>query len=187
MKKVHLLFGFALCLFAGCGGSGTGSGSCGDPALVAIPSADSSAPQLTWYVTQASETPSGPVSGITPYTGSEVNISVAPTDEVKVYLVARDEQSGVAQVSMTGTFGQTCSTPSGPIAASGMLPEESQDLSFLTVCGMIEWKLDEIPVNVGMSCGPGNTLTELNFVLTGSADNNTGTMAESTLTITVTP
>lgn len=185
MKKVHLLLGCALLLFAGCGGSG--SSSCGDPALVAIPATDSSAPELTWYVTQASETPSGPVSAITPYTGSEVNVSADPTDEVKVYLVARDEQSGIAQVSMSGTFGQTCSTPSGPIAASGLLPEESQDLSFLTVCGMIEWRLDDIPINVGMSCGPGNTLTELNFVLTGTADNNTGTMAVSTLTITVAP
>lgn len=160
---------------------------CGDPALVEIPATDGSAPELTWYVTQLSTTPSGPISAITPYTGATVNVSADPTDQIKVYLVARDEQSGIQEVSMSGGFGQTCSTPSGPIAASGIIPGVSQDLSFLTVCGMIEWKLSEIPINVGMSCGPGNTLTELGFALTGTANNNAGGTATSTLNINVTP
>ncbi len=160
---------------------------CGDPALVEIPATDGSAPELTWYVTQASETPSGPISSIAPHTGATINISAKATDQVKVYLVARDEQSGIQDVSMSGGFGQTCSTPSGAIAASGMLPELSQDLSFLTVCGMIEWKLTEIPIDVGMSCGAGNTLTQLGFGLTGTANNNAGGTATSTLNINVTP
>lgn len=187
MKKINnliycLLFG-ALSFTTAC----DPGASCGDPALVAIPGSDASAPELTWYVTQLSSTPSGPISAITPYTGSSINVSAKPTDEIKVYLVAKDEQSGIQEVSMSGGFGQTCNTPTGAIAASGIIPAVSQDLSFLTVCGMIEWKLTEIPINVGMSCGAGNTLTELGFAITGTAENNTGGTAMSTLNINVVP
>ena len=161
--------------------------ACGDPALVTIPAADDSAPELTWMVTQASETPEGPISSIGPYTGAEVTINVKPTDEVKVYLVARDEQSGVKQVSSSGGFGQTCTSASGAIAASGILPGYSQDLSFLTVCGMIEWRLPELTIETGMACVAGSTLTQLGFGLTGTAENNKGGTATSVLTINVIP
>jgi hypothetical protein len=173
----------ALLLFAACDPGNT----CGDPALVAIPATDDSEPELTWMITQASVTPDGPISSIGPYTGAEVTITAKPTDEVKVYLIARDEQSGIKQVSMTGGFGQTCTSGSGAIAASGILPEQSQDLSFLTVCGMIEWRLPEIPIEVGMPCVAGNTLAQLSFGLTGTAENNKGGTVSSRLTITVTP
>jgi hypothetical protein len=160
--------------------------ACDDPALVAIPGADDTPPLLTWMVTQASETPDGPISSIGPYTGDNITLNVKPTDQVKVYLVARDEESGVKQVNMSGGFGQTCQTPGGAIAASGILPNLSQDLGFLTVCGIIEWRLPDIDIDVGMSCVPDNgVLTQLGFGLNGSAENHKGGTATSTLQIVV--
>jgi hypothetical protein len=187
MSKIKLpifLLAFSSLLFFAACDPGT---TCGDPALVTIPAADDSAPELTWMITQASVTPDGPISSIGPYSGAEVTINVKPTDDVKVYLVARDEQSGVKQVSMSGGFGQTCTSPSGAIAASGILPSYSQDLSFLTVCGIIEWRLPEINIETGMACVAGSTLTQLGFGLTGVAENNKGGTATSVLTINVIP
>ncbi len=173
-------------LFTACDPASTST--CGDPALVAIPAeADPTAPELTWMVTQASETPSGPISSLAPYTGANVSITAKPTDQVKVYLIAKDEESGVRRVRMSGGFGQTCTTGSSALAASGIIPEMSQDLSFLTVCGMIQWQLPEIPIEVGMACATGYTLSELGFAITGTAENNKGGESTSTLTITVAP
>lgn len=87
---------------------------------------------------------------------------------------------------MTGGFGQTCTSDGSAIAASGVLPSHSQDLSFLTVCGIIEWRLPEIEIETGMPCVTGTTLTQLGFGLTGSVENNKGGTATSVLTINVT-
>ena len=94
--------------------------SCGDPALVAIPAADATAPTGKWMVSVLTVTPSGPISSMTPYEDPSNTLSVKTTDEVTVQWVVTDEESGIKTTSMEGSWVQACSTPSGPISATAL-------------------------------------------------------------------
>lgn len=160
---------------------------CGDPSLVRIPESDATPPQGKWIVTVLTQTPSGPISALTPYEAEVNNISVKRGDQVTVQWIARDDESGIKLTSMEGTFTNACNTPSGPISAAGMIPEIRQDLSAMTVCAHREWSLPVTNVDVNIPCGTGNTFSSGSYSYTGQATNMKGMASTSQLNIAVNP
>ena len=156
--------------------------TCGE-GLVVPDSADTDAPQLEWWVTDFVMTPSGPISALTIYSdGSEVHVS--PESEVTVQLVARDEESGIASMSLQGGFSWTCDQGGGTlIIIDGIIPLEEQNFG-VSPCAAIEQKLSAELTQP--DCGD-NTLVGAGYGLTGSATNGTGLTADASLTILVDP
>ena len=156
--------------------------TCGE-GLVAPDSADTDAPQLEWWVTDFVMTPSGPISALTIYSdGAEVHVS--PESEVTVQLVARDEESGIASMSLQGGFSWTCDQGGGAlIIVDGIIPLEEQNFG-VSPCAAIEQKLSVELVQP--DCGD-DTLAGAGYGLTGSATNGTGLTADASLTVVVDP
>ncbi|MCS7036669.1 MAG: hypothetical protein RMJ33_01715 [Saprospiraceae bacterium] len=151
-----------------------------------IPASDASAPELIWMITRA--TGGGtPTSSIAPYSGESISITVSKTETVKVFLMARDEQSGVKRVKSTGGFGQKCSSSGTAIFYDGILSEYSQNLTFIRKCGVIEWMLPEYTVDTQRGCPVGLNMTELVYAFRGVAENNKGISDTSNLLISVRP
>ncbi|MBK6949262.1 MAG: hypothetical protein IPH16_15450 [Haliscomenobacter sp.] len=184
MKKSFLkslcVLSVAACWNMGC------TPSCGDPALVAIPAADATAPTGKWMVSVLTITPSGPISSMTPYEDPSNTLTVKTTDEVTVQWVASDEESGIKTTSMEGSWVQACNTSSGPISATALVPKVEQDLSFLTVCALKSWSLPRTEINVNFPCPPPGTLTDASYTFTGKASNMKGGGAMSVLKINIT-
>ncbi len=155
---------------------------CGE-GMVAPNSADTSVPQLEWWVTDFVMTPSGPISALTIYSdGAEVHVS--PESEVTVQLVARDEESGIASMSLQGGFSWTCDQGGGAlIIVDGIIPLEEQNFG-VSPCAAIEQKLSVELVQP--DCGD-DTLAGAGYGLTGSATNGTGLTADASLTVVVDP
>jgi hypothetical protein len=128
-----------------------------------------------------------PTSSIAPYSGENINIIVSRTETVRVFLMARDEQSGIKQVRSTCGFGQSCSSGNAAIFYDGILPEYAQSPTRMRECGVVEWSLPEYNIDTQRGCPPGTNLTELIYALTGTAENNKGGPATSNLVIFVVP
>lgn len=178
-RSLGLLLGATFWLFA--------CSPCTGPNQVHIAATDATPPELTWYVIQKSMTPSGPISAITPYTGAAVNVSASRTDSIWVYLVARDAESGVFDITMSGGFGMTCNSGTGAIALDGIIPEQYRSLSPAGPCGSLQIEVDRALLDVGMACPAGNTFANMGFGMSGRAANNKGGEATSTLSLTVNP
>lgn len=159
---------------------------CEDPGMVEIPSSDASAPELIWMVTRATGGPT-PTSSIAPHSGETVTITVSRTERVRVFLKARDGQSGIRSVSCTGGFGHVCTRPGSAIVYDGILPTYSQNLTFIRRCGIVEWDLPEYEIDTERGCPVGMSTTSLGYGLEGTAENNRGVVARSSLHIRVEP
>ncbi|MCW5922266.1 MAG: hypothetical protein KIS77_07985 [Saprospiraceae bacterium] len=161
---------------------------CTDPLVVKIPNNDATPPSLRWEVAVLSQTPSGPISSMNMYTEAVTNISVKTTDKVDVYLVARDDESGIKKASMKGGFGYTCIPPGGgtAIAVDGFVPERSMDFSMLTTCGLKEWKIALEALNVSLSCPNNGALSGAMIGITGNGENFKGGTSSLTLNVNVT-
>ncbi len=156
---------------------------CEEPGMVEVPSTDATPPQLSWMVTRST----GTASSIAPYSGREITVRVSREEAVKVYLLARDEQSGIRRVSSTGGGGWTCSTSGAALIFDLILPTYSQSLSFVRRCSVVEWSLPEYSIETDKSCSPGYTLRELRYGLRGTAENAKGGRDTSFLDIIVEP
>lgn len=179
--KALLLGSSALFLMNACR-----SRCCEDPGLVRIPSSDASAPELIWMITRATSGAT-PTSSIAPYSGENISITVRRTETVRVFLMARDEQSGIRRVRSTCGFGQSCLSSNGVIFYDGLLPEYAQSPTLMRECGVVEWSLPEYNIDTQRGCPPGMNLAELTYALTGTAENNKGGTATSNLLISVVP
>ncbi len=160
---------------------------CTDPEVVKIPAADATAPVLHWEVAVLTQTPAGPISSYTPYNAASNSISVHGTDQVDIYLVGRDEESGIKKIGMSGGFTYTCTPGAGtPFIADGIIPNDETIFNKLTTCGLKEWKIAHKNLNVAFSCGGGAAISNRSVGLTGKADNFLGGHSETQLIITVT-
>lgn len=163
------------------------SSSCEDAGLVKIPSSDASAPELIWMVTRVAGGAT-PTSSVTPYSGADTTIVVKKGETVKVFLMARDEQSGIKQVKSTGDFTQICLSGNSVTSESGSLAEHSQNPTFIGRCVVVEWSLPEYDINTRYnSCPPWINFSDLIYFLRGTAENNKGGTATSNLLISVVP
>lgn len=135
-----------------------------------------------------SQTPSGPISSITMYADPVTNISVKTTDQVNVFLIARDDESALKKMNMKGGFGYTCIPPGGgtAIAVDGFVPEQYMDFSVLTDCGLKEWKLSITPLNVALGCPNNSSLSNAMIGITGTGENFKGGTSSLTLNVSVT-
>lgn len=177
------LLGLALCAlsFQAC------KPCCTDPEIVKIPDADATPPVLRWEVSVLSQTPAGPISSMTMYSDAVTNISVKKTDEVNVYLVARDEESGVKKMNMEGGFGFTCMPAGGGngLSLHGITPKRSVDFNKLMTCGLKEWKLSIEALQ--LSYCPNNLVISGGGInITGTGENFKGGTSNLTLNINVT-
>jgi len=159
---------------------------CTDPEIAKIPNADATPPALRWEVSVLTQTESGPISSMTMYTDLVTNISVKKTDEVNVYLVARDEESGVKKMNMKGNFAYTCLPPGGGIGLSvhGFVPEQSVDFNKLTTCGLKEWKLSIEDLELS-HCPSAMNIVGAGINITGNGENFKGGASSLTLNLNV--
>jgi len=184
MNKQHFFSALALTvagfIFNGC---------CNDPAIVKIPASDGSAPILHWEVTVLTQTPAGPISSLTQHANPTNNLTVHTTDEVGVYLVATDNESGVKKIGTQGGFSYTCTSPGpgGVLNAAiidGFLPKQEVIFSDLTTCGLKQWKIKRECLNVSFSCNSG-TISNRSAGMTGTAENFKGEGGSINLTIEI--
>lgn len=160
---------------------------CTDPEITKVPANDATPPALRWEVSVLTQTNTGPISSITMYTDPVTNISVKKTDEVNVYLVARDEESGVKKMKIEGGFAYTCLPPGGGngLSLHGFVPERSVDFNKLTTCGLKEWRLSI--ENLELSRCPNNmNIAGAGINITGSSENFKGGTSNLMLNINVT-
>lgn len=160
---------------------------CGDPALVSIPLSDASAPTATWIVTVLTQTPSGPISALTPYSDASNNVTVKTSDQVTITFQGKDEESGVKYLETKGGFGYTCTATGNAIAVDGFIPSSIQDLSVFTVCAPIQWSLPKADVNVNLSCTPPRVYSSGGIGFTGIVRNHKDMETTSTLHFNVVP
>ncbi|MCB0529588.1 MAG: hypothetical protein R2791_17065 [Saprospiraceae bacterium] len=186
MKKALLLLPVLLslftCLIISC------KPCCDDPMIVRIPEADGTPPALQWEVAVKSQTPDGPISSINLYNEQTTGITVKTTDQVDVYLIATDKESGVKSLMIQGGFGYTC-TPQGggiPLAVDGIVAKKSEAFSQLTTCGLKTWKIGYDALNVAFSCPGGGDLSAAIVTLQGNANNFKGGSSDIILNIEVT-
>lgn len=174
------LFSSTLLLFPSCN-------NCADPAMVTIPAADATPPALHWEVEVQSNTPSGPISSMTQYYDAANNITVKSSDEVDVYLVGTDDESGIKKITLKGGFGYLC-TPAGSdvsMAVGGLIPEGGVDFSMLTKCALRGWRLSKESLDINFQCGPNSAAGNRSISLQGACTNHKDGAGESTLTIDV--
>jgi hypothetical protein len=160
---------------------------CTDPEIVKIPANDATPPVLRWEVSVLTQTDDGPISSMTMYTDPVTNISVKKTDEVNVYLVARDEESGVKKMNMEGNFAFTCMPAGGGqgLSLHGFTPKRSVDFNKLTTCGLKEWKLSIEALQ--LSYCPNNLVINGGGInITGTGENFKGGTSSLSLNINVT-
>jgi hypothetical protein len=161
--------------------------NCADPAMVTIPDADATPPVLHWEVVVQSNTPSGPISSMTQYYDAASNITVKSNDDVDVYLVGTDEESGIKKITLKGGFGYLC-TPAGSevsMAVGGLIPEGGVDFSMLTKCALRGWRLSKESLDLNFQCDPNSTAGNRSISLQGNSINHKDGAGESTLTIEV--
>ncbi len=178
MKFPHLFFSL-FAMFGLLAVSCCPTDTCGE-GQIAPDSADTDAPQLEWWVTDFVMTPSGPISALTIYQDGET-VHVSPESEVTVQLVARDEESGIASISMQGGFSWTCDQGGGQvIIVDGIIPQQTADFP-VSPCAFVEEKLSTELVQP--DCGE-DALNSAGYGLFGSATNGAG-LAAAQINLTV--
>ena len=125
------------------------------PALVRIPSADTTPPALKLGTDNESATPN---AVITEFKESTNVTPIHRADKVHLYLVAEDMESGIRHAILTGQFDYLWIDPSAPDQVTnshGSIPGQTIHLDMLTLQSLKEWILDGNRLLANFECGTG--------------------------------
>ena|GEM_PF-1378690 len=130
------------------------SSCCSDSAIVSIPLADFSPPDIYWEATVKTISASGIGYATTKFTNASNTLSIKKTDGLSIKLVARDDESAIRSLSYSG-YG-VCMRPNPHglyVLPTYHLGGKMPDFPQLTTCGFVEWQIGQ-QVTPEFSCDP---------------------------------